>query len=43
MEVDVTTKNPRISNQGNEIVTLDEDEEETINQIKDSHSRRILS
>ena len=31
MEVDVTTKNPRISNQDKEIVTLDKDEEDSIN------------
>ena len=34
MEVDVTTKNPRVSNQDKEIVTLDDDEEESINQIQ---------
>ena len=34
MEVDVTTKRPRVSNQDNEIMTLDDDEEESINQIQ---------
>ena len=34
MEVDVTTKKPRISNQGREIVTLEDDEEESINHIQ---------
>ena len=34
MEVYVTTKKPRISNQGKEIVTLEDDEEESINQIQ---------
>ena len=34
MEVDVTAKKPRISNQGKEIVTLEDDEEESINQIQ---------
>ena len=31
MEVDVTAEKPRISNQGREIVTLEDDEEESIN------------
>ena len=34
MEVDATAKNPRVSNQGREIVTLEDDEEESINQIQ---------
>ena len=34
MEVDVTTKRPRVSNQDKETVTLDDDEEESINQIQ---------
>ena len=34
MEVDVTTKRPRVSNQDKEIVALDDDEEESINQIQ---------
>jgi hypothetical protein len=33
MEVDVTAKKPRISNQIKEIVTLEDDEEESINRI----------
>ena len=34
MEVDVSTKWSRVSNQDKEIVTLDDDEEESINQLK---------
>ena len=34
MEVDVTTKNPRVSNQDKEIVTLVDDEEKSINKIQ---------
>lgn len=48
MEVDVTTKKPTVSNQDNEIVTLDDDEEEYINQIQgfpieeeSSHSKEV--
>ena len=48
MEVDVTTKRPRISNKDKEIVTLDDDEEESINQIQgfpieeeSSHSKEV--
>ena len=35
MEVDVTTKKPRVSNQGSEIVTFEDDQEESINQIQE--------
>ena len=48
MEVDVTAKNPRIFNQSREIVTLEDDEEESINQIQGfpiqeepSHSKEV--
>ena len=34
MEVDVTSKKPRIYNQGKEIVTLEDDKEDSINQIQ---------
>ena len=34
MEVDVSTKRARVCNQDQEIVTLDDDEEESINQIQ---------
>ena len=34
MEIDTTTNKPRVSTQGNEIVTLEDDEEESINQMK---------
>ena len=36
MEIDTTTKKPRVSSQGKEIVTLEDDEEESINQIQGS-------
>ena len=46
MEIDIATKKPRVSTQGKEIVTLDDDDEESINQTKEipiteeiSHSR----
>ena len=48
MEVDVTAKKPRVSNQRKEIVTLEDDEEESINQIQGfliqeepSHSKEV--
>ena len=48
MDVDVTAKKPRISHQGKEIVTLEDDEEEFINQIQGfpiqeepSHSKEV--
>ena len=34
MEVDVSTKRSKVSNQDKKIVTLDDDEEESINQIQ---------
>ena len=34
MDIDIATKNPKISIQGKEIVDLDNDDEESINQIK---------
>lgn len=34
MEIDTTTKNLRVSSQGKEIVTLEDEEEESINQIQ---------
>ena len=34
MEIDTTTKKPRVSTQGKEIVTLEDDEEESINQMQ---------
>ena len=34
MEIDTTAKKPRLSTQGKEIVTLEDDEEESINQMK---------
>jgi hypothetical protein len=33
MEIDTTTKKPRVSTQGKEIVTLEDDGEESINQM----------
>ena len=33
MEIDTTTKKPRVYTQGKEIVTLEDDEEESINQM----------
>lgn len=33
MEIDTTTKKPKVSTQGKEIVTLEDEEEESINQI----------
>ena len=48
MEVDVIAKKPRVSNQGREIVTLEYDEEESINRIQGfpiqeepSHSKEV--
>ena len=48
MEVDTTAKKPRLSSQGKEIVTLEDDEEESINQIQGfpiqeelSHSKEV--
>ena len=48
MEIDTTTKKPRVSSQGKEIVTLEDDEEESINQIQGfpiqeepSHSKEV--
>ena len=35
IEVDTTAKNPRVSSQGKEIVTLEDDEEESINRIEE--------
>jgi hypothetical protein len=34
MDIDTATKKPKISTQGKEIVPLDDDDEESINQIK---------
>ena len=34
MEIDTTTKKPRVSSQGKEIVTLEDEEEEYINQMQ---------
>ena len=34
MEIDTTAKKPRVSSQGKEIVTMDDDDEESINQTK---------
>ena len=34
MEIDTAAKKPRVSTQGKEIVTVDDDDEESINQTK---------
>ena len=48
MEIDTTAKKPRVSSQGKEIVTLEDDEEESINKIEGfpiqeepSHSKEV--
>ena len=48
MEIDIVAMKPRISSQGKEIVTLEDDEEESINQIQGfpiieepSHSKEV--
>ena len=42
MDIDTTTKKPKISIQGKEIVDLDNDDEESINQIKEFKLHRNL-